>query len=330
MTLLFLFAVSLSVQAPADTLYAVDLYGLRSVPEAVVRAAVGVRAGDPLPASLEPIRARVAAIEGVAEADVSAVCCSENGRTILYVGIREPGTQPLTFRTPPTGSSELPADILAAGRDFESALVTAVQRGASAEDHSQGYALAQDPALRATQERFIRIAARQRDTLIHVLHHASDATHRALASQILAYTQDRRLAARELMYAAGDADDDVRNNAVRALAVLAEWLTRNPQPGVSIPATPFIGFVNSVSWTDRNKGVMVLMPLTASRDANLLRELRAGGLDSLVEMARWSNAGHALGPFLILARMIGIEDREAFRAWQAGERKSIIDRAQAR
>lgn len=37
--------------------------------------------------------------------------------------------------------------------------------------------------------------------------------------------------------------------------------------------------------------------------------------------------GHALGPFLILARLIGIEDGEAFRAWQAGEREAIIARA---
>jgi hypothetical protein len=82
MTLLpFLFTVALYGQAAADTLYAVDLYGLRSVSEAAVRQAVGVRAGDPVPASLEPIRARVSAIAGVAEVDVSAVCCSENGRT---------------------------------------------------------------------------------------------------------------------------------------------------------------------------------------------------------------------------------------------------------
>jgi hypothetical protein len=119
----------------------------------------------------------------------------------------------------------------------------------------------------------------------------------------------------------------VRNNAVRALAVLAEWLSQNPQPGELIHATPFVDFINSVSWTDRNKGVMVLLPLTASRDPELLRELRTRGLDSLIEMARWSSAGHALGPFVILARLAGVEDGEAFRAWQSGEREAIIARA---
>jgi hypothetical protein len=327
MTLLFVLAFSASVQIPADTLYAVDLYGLRLVSEASVRAAVGLRAGDPRPTSIEPIRARVSAIEGIAEARVSAVCCSENGRTILYVGVRESGTAPLSFRAAPTGDSELPADVMAAGRRFESALIGAVQRGTTAEDHSQGHALAEDAALRATQDAFVEIAAEDRDTLVHVLHHAQNAAHRALAAQILAYAPDRRLAARELIYAAGDPDEAVRNNAVRALAVLAEWLSQHAQSSVVIPATPFIDFVNSVSWTDRNKGVMVLLPLTASRNPELLRELRTRGLDSLVEMARWSSAGHALGSFLILARLAGVDDGEAFRAWQSSQREAIIARA---
>jgi hypothetical protein len=243
------------------------------------------------------------------------------------VGIRESGTAPLTFRAPPTGISELPADVVAAGRLFESALVSAVQRGTTAEDHSQGYALAEDASLRAAQNAFVEIAARDRDTLVHVLHHAQNAAHRALAAQILAYAPDRRLAARELMYAVGDPNEGVRNNAVRARAVLAEWLSQNPQPGELIHATPFVDFINSVSWTDRNKGVMVLLQLTASRDPELLRELRTRGLDSLIDMARWSSAGHALGPFVILARLAGVEDGEAFRAWQSGEREAIIARA---
>jgi hypothetical protein len=68
------------------------------------------------------------------------------------------------------------------------------------------------------------------------------------------------------------------------------------------------------------------MALTASRDSAVLGQLRERGLQSLIEMARWTNAGHALGPFIILARMAGIDDGEAFRAWQAGEREAVIAR----
>jgi predicted dienelactone hydrolase len=119
----------------------------------------------------------------------------------------------------------------------------------------------------------------------------------------------------------------VRNNATRALAVLAAWVNRNPQAGVAIPPELFLDFLNSVSWTDRNKGLMVLMPLTASRDPALLAQLRSRALPSLVEMARWTNAGHALHPFLILARTAGLSDEDAFQAWQAGDREAVIARA---
>lgn len=326
---LLLLSLAQPPAARADTLHAVDVYGMRTVSEAALRAAIALRPGDPVPASGDPIRARVRALPGVAEADVSLVCCGERGGTLLYVGIREDGTPPIRFRDEPTGAARLPADILATGDRFEAALVSAVRRGEAGEDDSRGYALAQDPALRSVQEEFLRIAAARGDTLAVVLRTSADATHRALAAQIVAYGSDRQAVARELLRAAGDPSDAVRNNATRALAVLASWAARDPRAGVAIPPDLFLDFLGSASWTDRNKGVMVLMPLTASRDPALLAQLRARALPSLVEMARWTNAGHALGPFLLLARVAGLGDDEAFRAWQAGEREAVIARALA-
>lgn len=326
---LLLFSLAQAGGARADTLHAVDVYGIRTVSEASLRAAIALRAGDRVPASGDSIRARVQALPGVAEAHVSMVCCSETGRTLLYVGIREVGTPPIRFRAQPSGAARLPGDILDLGDRFESALMSAVQRGATGEDDSQGYSLAQDSALRSVQEAFLQIAADRSDTLTTVLRNAADATHRALAAQILAYGASRQAVVRELLYAAEDPSDAVRNNATRALAVLAEWVSRNPQAGVAIPPDLFLDFLNSVSWTDRNKGVMVLVPLTAPRDAALLARLRSRALPSLVEMARWTNAGHALGPFLLVARIAGLSDGDAFQAWQAGDREAVIARALA-
>ena len=127
----------------------------------------------------------------------------------------------------------------------------------------------------------------------------------------------------------GDPDDEVRNNAVRALAILAGWANEHPEAEIAIPGEPFIDFLNSVSWTDRNKGVFVLMALTDSRHPALLAQLRARALPSLVEMARWTNPGHAMGAFVILARMAGMDDGAAFQAWRAGEREAVIARAMA-
>lgn len=313
----------------ADTLSSVDLYGLRTVPEAAVRAAIGLRTGDPVPGSADSIRARIAALPGVAEVDVARVCCSEDGGTLLYVGIREAGTPAVTYRAAPTGAARLPDEVVAAGEAFDAALMSAVRRGAAQEDDSQGYSLAGDSAMRAVQERFIGFAATHAATLRNVLLTSSDAGHRSLAAQVIAYHADRERVVRDLLQAVGDPDDDVRNNAVRALAVLAGWANEHPEAEIRIPAEPFIDFLSSVSWTDRNKGVFVLMSLTGSRDPALLAQLRSRALPSLVEMARWTSPGHAMGAYIILARITGLDDRAAFEAWQAGERESVIARAMA-
>ncbi len=314
---------------PPDSLYAVEVFGVRAASEASVRAAIAVKAGERVPASTEAIAARVRAVAGIAEVDVSVVCCSETGGSLLYVGVREAGTPPLAWRPPPTGTQRLPTHVLALGARFDSALRHAVQRGDSEEDGSRGYALARDSATRAVQEGFIAVAAGEMPTLAGVLRHSGDASHRALAARILAYGPDRAQVVRELLPAISDASDEVRNNAARALAVLAGWANDHPDAGVVIPAGAFIDFLNAVRWTDRNKGAFALLPLTARRDPALLVAIRARALRSLVEMARWRNAGHALAPYLILARVIGIDDGEAFRLWQAGERESVIARAAA-
>jgi hypothetical protein len=319
-----------TLSAAPDTISVVDVYGLRAVPEAAVRAAVGLRPGDPVPESPEPIRARVQAVRGVAEADVSTVCCTEDGGTMLYVGIREEATVPMVRHRPtPTGAARLPADVLAAAAAYDGALTSAVRRGAAEEDDSLGYALARDSALRAVQGRFIAFAAGRHALLDEVLRTSADAGHRALAAQVIAYGADRKAIAAALLHAVDDADDRVRNNAVRALALLARWAMRHPEAGVVIPSNAFLRLLDSVRWTDRNKGVLALMALTESRDPALLAELRARKLPSLVEMARWRNPGHALAPFMILARIAGMDDAEAFRAWQVGEREAVIGRASA-
>jgi hypothetical protein len=327
--LTLLLSFSLFHTAAVDTLHSIDLYGLRTTSDTAVRAAVGLRAGDPLPGSLDAIRTRLRQLPGVDEVDLSPVCCSDNGRTILYVGIRERGTPAIAFRNAPDGSARLPPAILATGDRFESALRGAVQRGVTSEDHSRGYALAEDPALRAVQEEFATLATRHVDTVVAVLRHSADARHRALAAQVVAYGPDRQRATRELLDAVRDPSDAVRNNAVRALAVIGEWANEHPDSGVRIPAAPFIALLHSVSWTDRNKGIMVLVPLTASRDSVLLADLRARALLPLTEMARWTTPGHALGPFLVVARIAGVDDGEAFQAFQSGARETVIRRALA-
>ena len=108
---------------------------------------------------------------------------------------------------------------------------------------------------------------------------------------------------------------------------LAQKLSRAeiaPERAPPPPARPFIDFLNSVVWSDRNKAALALTSLTAPRDPAVLAELKQSALAPLVDMARWRSVGHAWPGFLILARMAGYSDEDAHRRWEQGERDAVI------
>ncbi len=121
--------------------------------------------------------------------------------------------------------------------------------------------------------------------------------------------------------ASRDVDENVRNNAVRALGVVAG---SNSRVANQIPADGFIDMLNSGSWTDRNKGGYVLEALTASRNPKVLGQLRSKALDSLLEMARWRSSGHNHSALLLLGRVAGIEEGRLSELIAAGQVDQII------
>jgi hypothetical protein len=82
--------------------------------------------------------------------------------------------------------------------------------------------------------------------------------------------------------------------------------------------------LNSPVWSDRNKASGALAALSQRGTADLFQRLRADATRSLVEMARWKSAGHALAPFLVIAHMAGYSDEAAMSAWARGEREEVI------
>jgi hypothetical protein len=314
----------------------VDLYGRRAVPEAAVRDALGLRPGDRLPETEEGVEARIqearrrlAALPGVAATHVELVCC-EAGRLLVYAGLRELGSaQPVAFASPPSADLQLAPDVVETGRALDAARRAAVLRGNVGEDHSEGHALADDPAARALQGRYVDLAARDLDLLRRVLREARDAEARALAAEVLAYARDKAAVAPDLSAAAQDPDPGVRNNALRALWVMAEAPRVWPGGRVAIPAGPLVVLVRSISWSDRNKAAALLMALSQARDAGLLARLRAEALEDLADMARWQSKGHAIPAVFILGRVAGLSEEEIARAAEAGDRERVIAAARA-
>jgi len=113
----------------------------------------------------------------------------------------------------------------------------------------------------------------------------------------------------------------VRNDAIRALGVLAE---SSPKVASQIPPEGFVEMVSSGSWTDRNKAGFLLDELSQRRDPKLLRQLRLRSLESLIEMARWRGRGHADFARILLGRIAGIEESRLQQLMDAGQVDQII------
>lgn len=319
-----LFLLSLSFAQDMPRIGTIDYYGLRRASKIEVERALQIKPGAKVPKSLLLAEKRLEAVPGVAAAKLNFVCCDPTGKTILYAGIQETDAPTLHFRAAPKRNVKLPQEIVAAEQSFDDALMKAVEAGDAGEDDSQGYTLNHNPALRAVEERFIGFAARDLALLRNVLRNSSNADQRALATEIIGYSQDHRAVVPDLEYAMSDRDYNVRNNAMRALAVIAGYANAHPSLGINIPAHPFIKMLNSLIWNDRDKAGFALVPLTENRDPAVLAELRKDALPALVEMARWKTPGHADMFCILLGRMAGLPEKTISSDLESGKKEKII------
>ena len=310
----------------------IDFYGLRTVSESQVRQALDLHEGDAIDMqhfekSRDESIEKIKRLPGVRSASWSLVCCTDDQKSMLYVGIEEAATPCASFQPAPTGNVRLTEDVVRAERDTQVAWKNAVLQGNSSEDDSQGHALNSDPQLRAMELRLIPLAEAHLANLKEVLRNSSDADHRAIAAEVLGYVNDKNAVVQDLMAAMRDPSSIVRNNAMRALLVFSKYSPKPPSEKIQIPADPFIAMLNSCDWTDRNKSAAAVAELTESRDPALLAEIKKEAFPSLLEMARWKSLGHAMSSLTILGRIGGLPDEQIYEDVEAGNREAIFTAA---
>src|SRR4029079_9486331 len=105
----------------------------------------------------------------------------------------------------------------------------------------KGYPISSYPPLRAKQLATRDYAVRNAVLIHSVLNNSRDTEQREVATHLLGYAVHNNLQIRSLVYASHDPDDGVRNNAIRALAVLAE---SNREIGRELPRPNIRGMVN--------------------------------------------------------------------------------------
>ena len=150
----------------------------------------------------------------------------------------------------------MPAEIVQLEREAEEAMGIAFRKTYRnlQEDISGGHSLIRDAETRAIQERFVGYAENHWETLIQVLRTSSRSQDRATAARFIAYARDKAAVVPHLVHAALDSDVDVRNNATRALVIIAIYANDHPELEIDIRPEMFIDMLNSLEWLDRNKG----------------------------------------------------------------------------
>jgi hypothetical protein len=304
----------------------IDFYGVRRVPEARLRHALGVNEGDPLPASKGDLEDRLEHVPGIIRARVEAVCCDRD-RAILFVGVEEKDAPHFLFREPPSGDAPLPEALVQTYRDYLTALERAVRSGPITENVAQGHVLSNDPATRAIEERFVELARANLDALRRTLRESADPTQRAVAACLIGYAPAKRLVVDDLQYAMRDSDEGVRGEAIRSLGAIAALGARDPQLGIRVEPTWFVQMLNSIVRSDRVRAVSALVGLTDQRRPYVLDQIRHTAMESLAEMAFWSPLEQALPAYLVLGRAADIPEAEIHASWTADRRAALIDKA---
>lgn len=325
--LTFVFLVSCLVcaaQSEYIRIGSIEFFGTAGIDVPKVRTQVAAHetqniSWDAIEPLQQQLRNEVAAATGHPATDAAAVCCNSNGELMLYVGLGGANSRSVPHLPAPQGSSCLPKSALDLYDRAMDANLKAVQSGDAAEDDSLGYALAHSPVLRQTQLEMREFALHNLATIESALRDCSQNKHRQAAAELLGYAETSSQQVSELAHASEDSDSTVRNNAVRALEVLASSSRK-----VEIPGESFIPLLNSDQWTDRNKAGLLFMRLTSSGDSKLLSALASQSLDSLVEMARWKDKGHALAYRIVLGRIGGLDEKVSEEMANQGRTEELI------
>lgn len=222
---------------------------------------------------------------------------------ILYTDIEPPAASSLTWKPKPAGAAKLAPEIVAL---YEHAMERFVNGGIEAGDETaEGYSLSKDPIMRADELKLIDYARAHAADVYRVLKTSTSSRDRIAAAWIAGYATKGKDQVAALIGAVTDPDSSVRNNSIRVLAVLA---SHNPNVARQIPADPFIPMLHSLTWTDRNKAMAVLAPVTAVRDPKTLESLRRRAVEPLRQMSQWTYRGHSSMALLLLGRIAGIPE----------------------
>jgi len=307
----------------------IEFFGVNGLDTGRIRASLPSLEGREISAAevgqvKATIKEAITKTTGHPPTDTAFTCCDARGMTTIYIGLANQMAGEFRYNPPPSGATRLPNQAVRLYEEWMKLNVESVQKNAG-EDHSKGYALSSYPPLRAKQLTIREYALGHKELLQQVALRSADSNQRAIAIEILGYARRSRTQISTLVTASRDPNEGVRNNALRALGVLAKG---DPAISKSTPANNFIDMLNSGIWTDRNKASHLVVVLSRTRNPRLLHQLRVRALSSLIEMARWRDPGHADDARMILGRVAGLPEEHLVKLIANGDVEQIVAAAQ--
>ena len=305
----------------------IDVYGNRTIDINKILASIGIHEGDSLSVTSfdkKAIENRLKQIKGVQDAHIGTVCCDELGNYMIFAGVTETASAN-SYNPAPASEIQLPDSVINQYNLFSRLFSEGIRKGENSEDDSQGYALFTYAPAKEQQLLLIDYAQDRFPLLEEIIRTSKYSKHRAIAAQLIAYTKDKKKIVDPLLFAVNDEDEEVRNNATRAISVLVAYSYKHQELKISISPEPFIRMINSIIWTDRNKGASVLYQLTENKDQNIISMLKQSAIESLIEMAKWKSKGHAGFSFIILGRVAGWDDEKILKCLEQKDWHPFID-----
>jgi hypothetical protein len=323
---LTLFVTSALAQDKSFVVGEIEFYGYSHLQLDRIKAALPLHEGDVIairdfPSTKEKIKQLVKREVSREATDVSFTCCDPRMNLMIYIGLPGDSSRSFPYNPSPRGSARLPQRLLDL-YDREMDLTLEAMQKRPGEDSSRGYGLSAYPPLRERQLATREFAIHHELLIRRVLRSSAEPRQRHVAAHALGYARQSRAQISALVQASRDEDKTVRNNAVRALGILA---LSSQKVSAWIPAETFVRMLNSGVWEDRNKSGGLLDVLSGGRDPRLLRLLRSEALDSLIEMARWRDPNHASDARMILGRIAGIEEGRLAEMVASGSVDEIIN-----
>jgi hypothetical protein len=297
----------------------IEVYGSARVDFEAVRRALPFHMGEPLvdqKLRFDPMPEKLRKVIGNHTITADSTSIPEMHGWVIFVDVGD--ATPVFPRRATMSSVRLPAEIVT----VYDHMVRRLSEGGvqAAEDRSKGYALSLDPAMRADQTKLIEYAQKHSATVYQVLATSQSDHDRVAAAWCAGYAPQGAVQVKALADAVADPNEQVRNNAMRALGVLLGYKHHLAQ---FVAPEPLLPFLSSSTWTDRNKSLSVLEAVTVTRNAATIELLRERTLQPLWQMAHWKSFGHASPALAILGRIAGIPEAQ-LETWLANNNATAI------